>query len=243
MIRANLLDALRLACAEAGVVYKDVPSDGRWHESDLEDDRRGKGDGRIKLFADGQGGIVANWKSGEPITFFADDDRELDAAARAERDRLRRESIKLAQADEAKRREKARTVAAALWKAAKPIAEPHPYLTRKGVEPVATLREITADRAAKILGYSPKSEGQPLAGRLILAPVKIAGQLSTAGADRRSRLEVCDRRRRQGWRTLGNGGPAEGRRRRARAADRRRRLDLSLGCPGDRPAGRRGALM
>ncbi|HQS99903.1 MAG TPA: DUF3987 domain-containing protein [Thiobacillus sp.] len=179
MSAAKLLDALRQACAEAGIVFKDVPTDGRWHETDLEDDRRGKGDGRIRLFADGQGGIVVNWKAGEPITFFADDDRELDAAARFERDRLRRESIERAKADEAKRRAKARTVAAALWKAAKPIAEPHPYLVRKGVEPVATLREIAADRAAKILGYVPKSEGQPLAGRLILAPVKIAGQLST----------------------------------------------------------------
>lgn len=174
-----LLDALRRACAEAGIVYKPVPVDGRWHETDLEDDRRGKGDGRIKLFADGQGGIVVNWKTGAPLPFFVEDDRELDAIARAERDRLRRESIKRAEADEAKRRDKARTAAAALWKAGKSITDANPYLQRKGVEPVATLREIEAERSAKILGYAPKSEGQPLAGRLILAPVKIAGKLST----------------------------------------------------------------
>lgn len=176
---ATLADALRKACAEAGIVFRDVPTDGRWHETDIVDDRRGKGDGRIKLFADGRGGIVVNWKSGEPITFFADDGRELDAAARAERDRLRRESIARAQADEVRRRERARVAAAALWKAAKPIGEAHPYLVRKGIEAVATLREIAADRAAKLLGYAPKSEGKPLDGRLILAPVKISGQLST----------------------------------------------------------------
>lgn len=179
MSSAKLLDALRQACAEAGIVFKDVPTDGRWHETDLENDRRGKGDGRIKLFADGQGGIVVNWKAGEPITFFADDDRELDAEAKRARDRQRREAIERAKADEAKRRDKARTAAATLWKAGKPIAGDHPYLQRKRVEPVATLREIEADRAAKLLGYAPKSEGQPLAGRLILAPVKIGGQLST----------------------------------------------------------------
>lgn len=178
-MRGALLDALRQACAEAGIVFKDVPADGRWHETDLENDRRGKGDGRIKLFADGQGGIVVNWKTGAPLPFFVDDDRELDAEARRARDRQRREAIERAKADEAKRRDKARIAAAALWKAAKPIAGDHPYLKRKGVEPVATLREIEAERAAKILGYVPKSEGQPLAGRLILAPVKIAGQLST----------------------------------------------------------------
>lgn len=179
MSAAKLLDALRAACAEAGIVFKDVPTDGRWHETDLENDRRGKGDGRIKLFADGQGGIVVNWKTGAPLAFFVDDDRELSADERRERERLRRESIQRAQADEAKRRERARTVAAALWKAGKPLAAPHPYLERKGVEPVATLREIDAGRAAKILGYAPKCEGQPLAGRLIVAPVKIAGRLST----------------------------------------------------------------
>lgn len=174
-----LLDALRRACAEAGIVFKPVPTDGRWHETDIEDDRHGKGDGRIKLFADGQGGIVVNWKSGAPLPFFVDDGRELNAEERRTRERLRRESIQRAQADEAKRRERARTVAAALWKAGVQIALPHPYLNRKGVEPVATLREVDAGRAAKILGYRPKAEDQPLDGRLIVAPVKIAGQLST----------------------------------------------------------------
>lgn len=176
---AALYDALRRACAEAGIVFKDVPTDGRWHETDLEDDRRGKGDGRIKLFADGQGGIVVNWKTGAPLPFFVDDDRELDADARRARDRQRREAIERAKADEVKRRDKARTAAASLWKAGKLIAADHTYLQRKRVGPVATLREIEADRAAKLLGYAPKSEGQPLAGRLILAPVKIGSQLST----------------------------------------------------------------
>lgn len=178
-MRQTLLDALRQACANAGVAFKAVPADGRWHEADLVDDRRGKGDGRIKLFSDGQGGIVVNWKAGDPITFFVDDGRELDAAGRAERDRLRRESIERARADEAKRCENARTAATALWKAARPIAEPHPYLARKGVEPVSTLREMDASRVAKVLGYVPKSDGKRLIGRLILAPVKVASRLST----------------------------------------------------------------
>jgi hypothetical protein len=59
---ATLNDALRAACAEVGIVDRDVPADGRWHKTDIDGDPRGRGDGRIKLFPDGEGGIVWNWK-------------------------------------------------------------------------------------------------------------------------------------------------------------------------------------
>ena len=82
---SSLPDALRRACDEVGLVFKPVAADGRWHETDIEGDRRGKGDGRIKLFADGQGGIVCNWK-GETRCFFVDDGRELSAEERQARE-------------------------------------------------------------------------------------------------------------------------------------------------------------
>ena len=74
----------------------------------------------------------------------------------------------------------AATKAAVLWKAAAPAQANHPYLIRKGVAPVDTLREIKAAQAAEILGYTPKSDGEPLAGRLLVAPVEIERQISTA---------------------------------------------------------------
>lgn len=172
-------DALRVACAEVGIIYKDVPADGRWHETDVDGDRRGLGNGRIKLFADGAGGIVCNWK-GETRPFFADDDSTLTEAERAERDRKRREVIRQIQQEEARRRAEAAHKAAAIWQAATAAKADHPYLSRKQVSPAATLREADAGAVAALLGYAPKSRGGPLTGRLLVAPVKVGDQVSTA---------------------------------------------------------------
>ena len=69
--------------------------------------------------------------------------------------------------------------AQALWKAATPAKSNNPYLTRKGVSPVPTLREIDVTAAVGILGYVPKSNDKPLAGRVLIAPVKIGDHIST----------------------------------------------------------------
>jgi putative DNA primase/helicase len=175
---ATIHEALRVACADVGIVYRDVPVDGRFHETDVEGDRRGRGDGRIKLFPDGEGGIVCNWK-GETRPFFADDGRKLSEAERRERDRQRAETIRKAEEEEAMRRAEAANKSAAIWKAATSASADHPYLSRKHVSSVATLREIDASAAAAILGYAPKSSGETLAGRVLVAPVKVGAKLST----------------------------------------------------------------
>ncbi|MDS4068974.1 MAG: DUF927 domain-containing protein [Candidatus Competibacter sp.] len=172
-------DALRAACAEVGIVYRDVPADGRWYETDLDGDRRGRGDGRIRLFPGGEGGIVCNWK-GETRPFFAADDSTLTDAERTERDRKRREVIRQIQQEEARRRAEAARKAAAIWEVATAAKADHPYLSRKQVSPAATLREADAGAVAALLDYAPKSRGEPLAGRLLVAPVKIGIQMSTA---------------------------------------------------------------
>jgi len=78
-------------------------------------------------------------------------------------------------------RERADTAkkAAAILKAATEAKADHPYLSRKRVSPVATLREIDAGAAAAILGYAPKSGGDQLAGRLLVVPVKQGDGIST----------------------------------------------------------------
>ncbi len=81
--------------------------------------------------------------------------------------------------DLARERADAARKAAAIWKAATTARADHPYLSRKRVSPVATLREIDASAAAAILGYAPKSDGDALAGRLLVAPVKVDDALST----------------------------------------------------------------
>lgn len=96
-----------------------------------------------------------------------------------ERKRIAAERVAQEEARTALERAEAAKKSAAIWKAATEAKPDHPYLVRKRVSPVATLREIDADTAAAILGYAPKSSGEPLAGRLLVAPVKIGDGLST----------------------------------------------------------------
>ncbi|WP_169315566.1 DUF927 domain-containing protein [Thiocystis violascens] len=61
-----------------------------------------------------------------------------------------------------------------------PQAEPgNPYLSRKGVAATATLFEIEASDAARILGYPPKANGAHLAGRLLVAPITREEQITS----------------------------------------------------------------
>jgi putative DNA primase/helicase len=152
--------------------------DGQWHTANVEGGIRGRGDGRIKVFPDGKGGIVWNWK-GESRAFFADDRRQLSEPERREWDRQRAQDKRHAEEEMERRRAEAATRAAAIWKAASPALPDHPYLIRKQVQPVASLRELRADDLAALLGYAPKSGGEELAGRLIVALVKIGARLAT----------------------------------------------------------------
>ncbi len=81
--------------------------------------------------------------------------------------------------EQASERRRCAAMAARLISASGPAGADHPHLLRKGVAPVETLREIPCGRAAEIMGYRPQSDGTPLAGRLLLAPVTRDGQIST----------------------------------------------------------------
>jgi phage/plasmid primase-like uncharacterized protein len=101
--------------------------------------------------------------------------QEEDARRRAERER--RESEARAQAEV--KRERAALAASKVWNAAVPVAVEHPYLSRKGVQPVPSLREIDADALKQLAGYAPNSDGMPLQGSILVAPVKVDGKVSS----------------------------------------------------------------
>lgn len=100
-----------------------------------------------------------------PIQTRADDssNRERDRAAERE----------------AKRRDEAAEKALMIWRAAVPATDDHPYLRRKGVAAVSTLRTIDVQSVARILGYVPKSSGDLLTGSILVVPVKVGDSLST----------------------------------------------------------------
>jgi putative DNA primase/helicase len=97
----------------------------------------------------------------------------------AERRRIAAERAAKEDAEIARERADTAKKAAAILKVATEAKADHPYLTRKRVSPVATLREIDAGAAAATLGYAPKSGGDLLAGRLLVVPVKQGDGIST----------------------------------------------------------------
>ena len=152
---AQLQNVARAACADVGITYRDVPADGRFHETDVLDDPHGKGDGRIKLFPDGTGGIAFNWK-GDKRPFFVDDGRTLNDADRREHDRKRQEAVKQAEADEIKRHAEAAKRALLILEEATPATAAHSYLKAKGIQSHGALlhsdgRLIIAMRISKEL--------------------------------------------------------------------------------------------
>ena len=99
--------------------------------------------------------------------------------ALAQRQRSAAERAAKAEAEMARERAATAAKAVAILKAATEAKADHPYLIRKQVPPVATLREIDAGTATAILGYVPKSGEEPLTGRLLVVPVKQGEGIST----------------------------------------------------------------
>lgn len=97
----------------------------------------------------------------------------------AERQRIATGRSLREDAETARQRKATAEKAAAIWSAATDAQADHPYLLRKQIAPVSTLREINADAAAAILGYVPTSDDVALTGRLLVAPIKVGNALSS----------------------------------------------------------------
>ncbi len=105
--------------------------------------------------------------------------RKPTAEELAERRRTAAERAAKEETEKARIRADTSKKAAAIRKATTEAKADNPYLSRKRVSPVATLREIDASTAAAILGYAPKSGGELLTGRLLVVPVKQGDDIST----------------------------------------------------------------
>lgn len=112
---------------------------------------------------------------------WRDDDRYQKPSLEelAARRRIVAELAAKEEADIARERACTAKKAAAILKAATEAKADHPYLSRKRVSSVVTLREIDAGKATAILGYAPRSNDEPLTGRLLVVPVKQGDGLST----------------------------------------------------------------
>jgi putative DNA primase/helicase len=124
-------------------------------------------------------GAFGDWRTGASETWRADIGRRLlpqeEAAHRARVDAMRRER----EAEDAQRKAEARERAAAIWKQAEVARPDHPYLAKKRISPVATIRELPIEKLVAILGYPPRSRNEALIGRVLVVPVKVGDRLST----------------------------------------------------------------
>ena len=174
------IEQFRDAIRAAGLTPPDIiEADGRLHRFPSNGKPRDDA-GFYALHLDAPpAGHFGCWRTGLAETWRADIGRKLTPEER-EANRKRMAELKAQrEAEEAKRRAAASSKAGKLWKAGTPAGEDHPYLIRKGVQSVETLRELPADDLARFIGYPPQASGEPLAGRVLLAPVKVGGKLST----------------------------------------------------------------
>jgi len=120
-------------------------------------------------------------------------------AERQARERKRAERVKQETKTKAQKAEEAARKTTYLERIAEPARPDHPYLVRKGIKPAGKLFEATVQQIAEAIGYQPKSDGQPLTGRVLLAFVE--------NGDQRPTVEFIDE---QGRKSALAGGPKSG---------------------------------
>lgn len=167
-----------------------IIADGNLHRF-ASNGQRGDDSGWYVLHLDNlPAGRIGDFRTGVDETWCANIDRRLTPAEQAARQARSADMRDKRAREEKARHAEAAVKAVTLWESAIPVADGHPYLIRKQIAAVPALREIVADEATAILGYAPKSRGEQLTGRLLVAPVKIGDAISTCelidGAGRKS---------------------------------------------------------
>jgi len=181
--RSQSFDAVsqfREAIIEAGLTPPDViEADGKLRR--FSSNGKPKDDAGWYVLHNGAvpAGVIGDHRTGLYMPWRANIGRTL-SPAEEEAHRARVEAMRLiSQREEAMRRAKAAKNVAALWKASKPASADHPYLVRKAVAPVDSLRQLEASAVASILGYAPKSSGEALTGDVLIAPVFVGDEMTT----------------------------------------------------------------
>lgn len=154
-------DAMNEACRAVGIIPPKRVMRGRWALADIDGKANGKGDGRVMIDADGQGGVAYNWQTGEHARF-------RDAAAPASAPRRADPEIERQRIE---RERAAASLCRAIIKAATPAT--HSYLARKGFP----------DELGLVCETLPDLRGQSLGdmeGPYLIVPGLIGKDVTTA---------------------------------------------------------------
>lgn len=167
----SLYKAAQTACQQVGVIYQQKPTDGKFHQLDVEGKAARNGAGRIRLYPDGEGGQVWNFVTGDTLQFWAKSDQAFTPAEVAERRQRAQEERERAEALLIEERATAASLAAKIWKVSTPTVN-SVYFDRKQVTPTDTIKEIALDTLSKLIGYHPAAKGKPFeVGMVQVVPV------------------------------------------------------------------------
>lgn len=177
--RAPIFSNLDDACRCVGIEANSRGGSG-FIAANLSDDRHGRGDGRIKYFSDGSGGVAYNWKTGDKALFFYDyrEGQKVDRAAIEARKEEARKRYEIQTRQTAERQNAVAALAAQIMAASRPSVN-HPYLRRKHVLGFsgAPSREIDRDQAQALINAAviPHGDGRQYLGycerRLLCVPI------------------------------------------------------------------------
>jgi putative DNA primase/helicase len=171
-MNSNLQAAAERACAQIGVVFRQVPIDGRFHQLDVIGKVKRNGAGRIRNFTDGEGGQVWNHITDETQFFWAKCDTSLTPAELEERKRRALLERERSERELAIARQKAATLAKRIVDRTKTPVNPL-YWQRKQVAPTDTIGEIDLETLVKMIGYLPKVKGKAFSGNMVqVIPVR-----------------------------------------------------------------------
>lgn len=165
-------EALSSACRSVCISPRQVPVDGKWHQTDADGKHPGNGNGRIKLFIDGAGGHVWNHISETNSIFWYDRRVKLTHSELEERRQRGEQEKRKSDKERVESQAKAAELAMIVWNFADPAKADNPYLHRKLVAPTSTLREMTLATLTKKICYLPKAKGMQFTGeRILIVPV------------------------------------------------------------------------
>ena len=176
MFDCPIFSSLEEACAAVDIEPREVRRDFT-QTNTIGRGKRGRGAGRIHLFADGKGGMCFNWQSGRRALFFFDYGGRK--PTRAELRRMRKEAREQRDAYERELVQRQKAVAALAEQiicAATAQADGHAYLKRKRLSP-GGLRCISGATAQALISQAAISHedgcGQVLCnqGRYLVVPL------------------------------------------------------------------------
>ncbi|MEI6209315.1 MAG: DUF3987 domain-containing protein [Desulfuromonadales bacterium] len=176
---SDLHEAAQAACEQIGIIYQAKPIDGAFHTLDVVDKSPKNGAGRIRLYADGEGGQVWNHVTGDSLQFWAKSEKTFSSAEVAERQQRTIQEREQTEALLAEERAAAAKLAFRIWKVATPTANSM-YFARKQVAPTDTIREMPLDELVKMIGYHPAAKGVAFTGDMVqIIPVSSGAGIRT----------------------------------------------------------------